>query len=302
MLLQITHSTTYRYSAPVEIQPHQLRFEPRHDGAQDTLDFRLKIFPRPAGITEQIDLEGNLVRLAWFEGAHQEFKIEAETIVETRRANPFDFLRPPAELSLGRIYSEQESESLAPYLVRESPQRATSVDQLAAEIASQTDHDPIDFLIALNQEICNRIEFKHRDQGEPLAPWKTLERGSGACRDTAVLFIDACRSVGLAARFASGYHLNPDTDQANELHGWVEVFLPNAGWRGIDPTVGIWIADEHVTVAASAHANLCAPASGAYCGQATASLDTEVTIRKIDDDMIASTIDLIREHFSHRRR
>jgi len=302
VLLQITHSTTYRYSAPVEIQPHQLRLEPRHDGAQDTLDFRLKISPTPAGITEQIDLEGNLVRVVWFNGAHQEFNIEAETIVETRRANPFDFLRPPAELILGRIYSEQESESLTPYLVRESPQTTKSVDQLAAEVASQTHHDPLDFLIALNQEICNRIEFKHRDQGKPLAPWITLERGSGACRDTAVLFIDACRSVGLAARFASGYHLNTDTKQANELHGWVEVFLPNAGWRGIDPTVGIWVADEHVTVAASAHSGHCAPVSGAYCGQATASLDTEVTIRKIDEEMIASTIDLIREHFSHRRR
>ena len=302
MLLQITHSTTYRYSAPVEIQPHQLRFEPRHDGAQNTLDFRLKISPQPAGVTEQIDLEGNLVRFVWFEGEHQEFNIDAETIVETRRANPFDFLRPPPELRLGQLYNDEEIRSLTPYLIRESPQESKSVDQLAAEIASQTHHDPLDYLIALNQEVCNRIELKHRDQGDPLAPWKTLESGSGACRDTAVLFIDACRSVGLAAKFASGYHLNPDTEQANELHGWVEVFLPNAGWRGIDPTVGVWVANEHVTVAASAQPGHSTPISGAYCRQATASLDTEVTIRKIDEEMIATTIDLIREHFSHRRR
>ena len=133
-------------------------------------------------------------------------------------------------------------------------------------IAAKVAGDAVSFLTALNQDICERVELEHRDSGDPFLPHETLSRGAGACRDTAVLFVDACRSVGIAARFASGYHLNEDADEANELHGWAEAYIPNAGWRGFDPSVGIVVADEHVTVAASSSPQDTAPVTGAYCG------------------------------------
>lgn len=283
MLLHISHATEYDYSAPVEIQPHVLRFKPRHDGSQLPINYQIAITPTPAGSTAQLDFEGNLVQFVWFEGKHRTLRIHAETIAETHRENPFDFLKPPTNRRIGALYDAEERERLRPALLRiTDATKDDPVARLASHLAQKVHGDPVDFLYALNQEICDRIELEHRDTGEPMQPTDTLRSGSGACRDAAVLFMDACRAVGLAARFASGYHLNDDPDEANELHGWAEVYIPNAGWRGFDPSVGVLVADEHVTIAASARACNTVPVAGAYCGRAFASLQTDVMVDKLE--------------------
>ncbi|MDG2384025.1 MAG: transglutaminase family protein [Pirellulaceae bacterium] len=282
MLLHITHETHYRYSAPVEIQPHLLRFQPRNDGSQTTQSFQLDLDPKPAGFTEQLDLEDNLVRFAWFEGNHRELSIKVAATVNTIRPNPFDFLKPHLGLSLAHLYDPADQTRLRHYLCRDKrPACADRVGELASRISKLAAGDPVRFLIDLNQEICNQIQLEYRDSGDPFTPHETLRRGAGACRDTAVLFIDACRSVGMAARFASGYHLNETPDESNELHGWVEAYLPNAGWRGFDPSVGIAVADEHVTVATASLPRNTFPVTGNYCGQAIPEMKTRVAVQKL---------------------
>ncbi|MCP4190984.1 MAG: transglutaminase family protein [Planctomycetaceae bacterium] len=284
MLLRITHETHYRYSAPVEIQPHLLRFHPRNDGSQTTQSFQLHLDPKPVGFTEQLDLEDNLVQFTWFDGAHLELSIKVATTVNTARRNPFDFLKPHSGLSLDQLYHPAEQTRLQRYLMRDQPFCSDDqVRQMACQIAKASGGDPVRFLIDLNQEICNQIELEHRDSGDPFTPQETLGRGRGACRDTAVLFIDACRSTGIAARFASGYHLNEDPDDSNELHGWVEAYLPNAGWRGFDPSVGIAVADEHVTIATASSPRDTFPVTGNYCGQATPTMETQVAVQKLPE-------------------
>lgn len=102
--------------------------------------------------------------------------------------------------------------------------------------------------------------------GEPLPPGKTLRRKEGACRDLAVLFIDLCRSLGIAARFVSGYKYDPGAKDSFELHAWAEVFLPGAGWRGYDPSLGLAVADTHVALASGPGAAEAAAVTGTYRG------------------------------------
>src|SRR5581483_10726230 len=111
-------------------------------------------------------------------------------------------------------------------------------------------------------------EFHHvvRVQGEALPAYKTLRRREGACRDLAVLLVDICRAMGLAARFVSGYKFDPDSRDAHELHAWTEVYLPGAGWRGYDPSWGLAVADLHIPIAAAPSPLEAAPVSGTFRG------------------------------------
>jgi len=134
--------------------------------------------------------------------------------------------------------------------------------QLAEEICHCVHGNPIDFLHELNQRIYNTCQYDVRPDGEPRSPSITWTKREGSCRDFAVLFAAACRTVGLAARFVSGYQEgDPDTTE-RDLHAWVEVYLPGAGWRGYDPTHGLAVADGHISVAASVLSRYAAPIEG----------------------------------------
>ena len=129
----------------------------------------------------------------------------------------------------------------------------------------------------LTDQIHRDYTIEYREEGTPRDPDATLSLQSGACRDLAVLFVECCRSVGLAARFVSGYaHIDDSTD--HEFHAWAEVYLPGGGWRGYDPTLGLAVADRHVVVAAAAHPSDAAGISGTFRGSAVATIETAVEI------------------------
>jgi transglutaminase-like putative cysteine protease len=116
--------------------------------------------------------------------------------------------------------------------------------------------------------------FHHvgRPDGDPQTPAETLAGRTGACRDTAMLYVEACRSLGMAARFVSGYSMHhPPEVSEHELHAWAEVYLPGGGWRGYDPSLGLAVADGHVVLAAAPDHRLAAPVSGRYRGTGVAS-------------------------------
>jgi transglutaminase-like putative cysteine protease len=267
MLFTIDHTTEYRFTRPVFFEPHQLRLCPRSDGAQRLVSFELQIEPLPAGVTPTLDVDGNVTTLAWFNELHDRMVLRARSEVETLRANPYDYLLTPQNQRLPIGYHPREAALLGPALRRAAvPIHVDPARELAEQLRETSRGEVIVFLTRLTETICNRFKVVHREQGSPWPPATTIEQRQGACRDLAVLWIDICRSVGLAARFVSGYQEGDVEQDKRFLHAWAEVYLPSAGWRGFDPTNGLAVADRHVAIAAAADPQFAAPVTATFRG------------------------------------
>jgi transglutaminase-like putative cysteine protease len=277
VLFDILHTTCYSYSQPVFLEPHTFRLQPRGDGNQQLIQHQLSILPLPVGQTLCLDAEGNTVLAAWFQGLHSQLAISVQMRVRTLRTNPFDFLLGPDNCRLPVRYSETEQLVLAPALLRTTPLVSDPVGQLASRLRGQAGAEVMTFLGLLNEHIRATHEVIHRPEGEPWQPADTLVRREGACRDLTVLLLDACRAMGLAGRFVSGY-AESDGKALPELHAWAEVYLPGAGWRGFDPTLGLAVADRHVALAAAVTPGGAAPVAGTFRGSATAVMQTQVQV------------------------
>jgi transglutaminase-like putative cysteine protease len=279
MHFEIRHRTAYAFGAPVFLEPHILRFCPRSDPAQSVESFSLALDPVPSGISFGIDLSGNDFAVAWFEGTTTHLVIDVHAQVRTRRSNPFDYIILPEGL-VPLPWSYRHS-AAAPYLARRVVPDADRVAGLAQRIAKEQT-SAVEFLGALNEELHRTVEVVVRDEGHPHEASETYETGVGSCRDLAVLFADACRSVGIPARFVSGYQAgDPDQDE-RYLHAWAEAWLPGAGWRGYDPTLGLVVADHHMPVAAAAEPGDAAPVTGDFRGSPpSVRLSFELEVREI---------------------
>jgi transglutaminase-like putative cysteine protease len=265
MLFQIVHRTRYCYDGPVYFDPHEVRLRPRCDWSQRVLDFRLEIEPEPASIAHNLDADGNLVARAWFAGAHKTLRITTHATVETLRSNPFDFLLSDDFAVLPAKYAAEEAAALVPF--RQTGVVFGPVLELGRELLRQTEGKPLLFLRSLNGHIYTSLKTEVRLEGRPLAAEETLARGRGACRDLAVLFVAVCRAVGLAARFVSGYQAGVQKQQERYMHAWAEVYLPGAGWRAWDPSLGLAVADAHVAVAVGGEAGAALPLIGHIRGE-----------------------------------
>ncbi|MCC6579654.1 MAG: transglutaminase family protein [Phycisphaeraceae bacterium] len=272
MILHITHVLTYRYSRPVFLEPTTLRLRPRSDAAQTVLRFSQTLSPTPAGVSDSIDLDGNAARRIWFACQTDAISIRTQSSVHTLRDNPFDFLLSDEEQTL----PVHIPAALIPYATRSEP--ASCVDDLVADCLRQADNRTLPFLTTLTQRLCQGVRNVLRDVGPPLSARQTLLQGEGACRDQAVLMIDAVRAAGLPARFVSGY-VHSQGPMNHELHAWCEAYLPGAGWRGFDPTNGLAVVDRHVALAAGVNPEDAACLSGTFRGtDATTSMSYEVNV------------------------
>jgi transglutaminase-like putative cysteine protease len=281
MQFTIRHNTHYRYSRPVQLGPHQLHFHPRDYGAQRVISHQLSITPTPLGHNDHLALEGNRVTQVWFEEETDHFDIEVTMQVETLRRSAFDFILAPEAAALP-INHEHDAISARAYLERIEPDDA--VTAFAAELSLAVNRGALRFLNDLNRRLFAGFAHMHRETGAPQSPALTLQNRRGTCRDLAVLFVDCCRSEGIAARFASGYQKGDLQSERRHLHAWPEVYLPGAGWRGFDPTHGEAIADTHVTIAAAAHPLDTMPVSGNFKGEgATSTLNYTVDIQVVED-------------------
>jgi len=272
MRYHIAHTTTYTYDGLVSLQPHVLRLRPRCDGCQTLHSFSLEVIPEPAGVYQIIDLEGNAVVRAWFREQTDQLHFKVTSVVETHRTNPFDFLLEPWATKLLIDYPASLLFQLQPYFQRDGLPVVvdSAIAQLAQEVYQAVAGDTVTFLTELNRRIHQTCRYTVRETGEPLSAALTWTQKLGSCRDLSVLFMEACRAVGLAARFVSGYQ-EGDQNQERDLHAWAEVYLPGAGWRGYDPTNGISVADRHVTLVASNLPRHAAPVSGNFRGGVTQS-------------------------------
>ena len=282
MQYQIVHKTIYTYSQPITLEPHTIRLRPRSDGWQTLRNFALEISPNPVGQTQIIDLDGNAAIKVWFGSQTTELlTIQTRSQVETHCTNPFNFLLEPWANKLPIDYPASMRSQLQPYL--QGYWSTAGIDPVAIKLAQEIHHakngETIEFLTALNEQIYQNCQQIIRETGAPLPPGVTWTEKSGSCRDSAILLMEVCRAVGLAARFVSGYQ-EGDPDASNRhLHAWAEVFLPGAGWRGYDPTHGLAVADGHIAVAASALPQSVAPVKGGYKGKAQSELSYKLSIQ-----------------------
>ena len=282
MLFQIRHTLNYSYDRPVFLEPHTLRLTPRQDVSQRLLRHQLEVQSPASGRCAVQEPEGSEGVVLWFNDKREQLQIQVESQVETRRDNPFDWIVSTAETRrLPAAYPPPFAASLSPSL---GTAPHPEVSAWARAIAAEVEHDSAAFLMCAADRIHRDFHHVGRLDGAPLSPEQTLRQRSGACRDTAVLFMAACRSLGLAARFVSGYscHHPPEVSE-HELHAWAEVYLPGGGWRGYDPSLGLAVADGHVVLAAAADPALAAPLSGSYRGTGASSrLSYSVALQVLD--------------------
>jgi transglutaminase-like putative cysteine protease len=271
-----THRTTYTYSDTVYLQPHKIRLRPRSDPGQFLHEWAVEIDPKPAGTTDALDAWGNNVTWAWFDGSPTTtLDITSQFVVDRLRVNPFDFIIPTQEGStLPPAYPSDEKGALSPYFASEPGPR---VRHLADDVATAAGGRVLDFATLLADRLNSDVTEIVRREGPPMRGQDTLGSREGSCRDLAVLYVEACRYVGIASRFVSGYVQRQSDGSPRELHAWAGVYIPGAGWRGFDPTQGLAVSTGHVTIATAASPAGAAPVTGTFLSSgATATLESVI--------------------------
>ncbi len=287
MLYEVFHKTDYAYTKPVFIEPLTVQLRPRSDAWQRVVSFQLEVNPEPAGVTSIIGLHGTPGERIWFNDLHVALSIKSRATVETLSCNPFDFVLDTSAASVPASYPQELEFELGPSLKPATP--STEVKGFANEISREAGQKTLAFLTLLAQRIRERCRPIIRVEGDPLPGPVTLSRGEGACRDLAVVFMDACKYVGLASRFVSGYYGAGSPAEERYLHAWAEVYLEGIGWRGYDPTNALAVADRHIVLAAASMPRLAMPIVGTFRATgADSSLKTEITIREADTSASAA--------------
>ncbi|MET0386367.1 MAG: transglutaminase family protein [Polyangiales bacterium] len=259
MRVYLRHRTSYRYSVPVYLGPHVLRLTPRlgGDGGAGFRSHAIRVQPQPAAQRDSYDEFGNQITRLEFTGTTQLLSIDSQAEVEPGPVAPL----PHA--SLQPLPWFDASEHLQPYL--RAAERDPNVQQFAQELVRRAPGDALPFLDSLAQTLYSRTRQQSRIAGGPRPVGVTLAQQEGSCRDLAVLFIAACREVGIASRFTSGYSVPSDhTARTNDLHAWVEVWLPGIGWRGWDPAQGQRVSGSHVPLCAAASPAATLPVEGGF--------------------------------------
>lgn len=277
MRFEVSHLTRYTYERPVLLEPLIVRLRPRSDIFQRLVSFDLAVDPQPEGMSEMVDAEGNALSQVWFLGVASMLALRTTFAVDTLRTNPYDYIvLDPDSLRVPMNYDVADRRALAHYL---EPPGDPEVQAFAKDVLAASAGGATSFLGELCQRISSMTQ-EVRPTGNPMPAGQTLAMRRGACRDMAVLFIEACRAVGIAARFVTGYEMSDPGGNERDLHAWAEVYLNGAGWRGYDPAQGLAVADRHVAVAAAAGPAEAAPTHGSFRGTNVAStMETLITVK-----------------------
>jgi transglutaminase-like putative cysteine protease len=229
------------------------------------------------------DVFYNSVAQVNFTGKTEELRIASRYTVEQFNTNPFNFVLEIYTNDLPFDYRGDDIDDLAPYLIRQYPQDQQAIHEwLRPFLDPQGRARTLEFLLALNEFVAANFSYGRREEAGIQAPAQTLALRSGSCRDFALLFMEAARHMGLAARYVSGYLCSVDQQEqevaANATHAWTEIYLPGGGWKGFDPTCGILAAGLHVRVAATRNPAQATPIRGSYLGDASLFHDMSVSI------------------------
>jgi transglutaminase-like putative cysteine protease len=276
MILSVEHTLYYSYSNFVSLTPHTIYLTPKALLNQEITSYLLDIQPIPSLLFKNVDIESNAQYVAFFDISCTYLTFKASFEINSKEYNPYQFIYFPFDMErLPFKYPDKELLLLQPYLTQSGV--TTLIDQFARQLASEANWKTTDFLVKISQYIRANFYYEKRLEGAANSPENTLISRKGTCRDYAVLMIAACKALGIAARFVSGYCFGSQL-QAHELHAWVEVFLPGAGWRGFDPTEGRIVDNQYIMLASSADAELINPVSGGFRGNASSNLNAYVNI------------------------
>jgi len=273
---KILHRTYYNFPDLVVLGPHTLRLRPREGHELRIESSSLKITPA-AELHWQRDVEDNSVVIATFHEPSNQLAIESEVIIQQYNEDPLDFLLADYAVDYPFAYTSNDRIQLAPYLSDAgNGQLRLWLKQLwSPDEALQT----YTLLQRISSHIHQSLNYQLREEPGVQTVTQTLALGSGSCRDFANLFLQAARSLGLAARFVSGYlYTQPSPDNFGAAHAWAEVYLPGAGWKGFDPTLGAIVGSEHIPVAVARLPELVPPVEGSYVGPADSKLDVGVWV------------------------
>lgn len=283
--LTVDHKTVYRYRRPVTFGEHRLMFRPRDSHDLRLLDAHITVSP-PAEIRWLHDVFGNSVAIAQFEDPSDNLLLESTIVLDRYPLDRSEFPIEPFAETLPFSYPASEVPDLGRTIERHYSDPHRLVTEwtrrfLSTRGATRTE----DFLVSVTSAI--RDEFAYEERHEPgvQTPVETLERGAGTCRDYALLMMEAVRSVGLAARFVSGYLYDPaldggvsDIQGAGSTHAWVQVYLPGAGWVEFDPTNGSYGGHNLVPVAVVREPQQALPVQGTFDGTAEDFIEMQIDI------------------------
>ena len=273
------HRTAYTYDRSINLGPQIVRLRPAPHARTRILSYSLRIQPEQHFINWQQDPQSNYLARLVFPEKTNRFEVEVDLVAEMAVFNPFDFFLEPEAEHTPFTYAGALDHQLEPF--RLSCELTPRFAALSKEIRALFDGKPgetgprtIDFLVAANQRLWRDIKYLIRLEPGVQSPEETLVKGSGSCRDSAWLLAQLLRHCGLASRFVSGYliQLTPDVKSLDgpsgtekdftDLHAWCEVYLPGAGWVGLDPTSGLLAGEGHIPLAATPDPQSAAPITG----------------------------------------
>jgi len=283
-VLTIRHKTEYAYANPVSFGEHRVMLRPRDGHDLRVLDNRLDILPRPASLRWIHDVFGNSVGIAKFDGRADKLTFESLLTIDH---HPVDGLHLTEDDTAWRYpfeYDEEELPDLTRSIARQFSDPDGVIETWAQQFVKPKGPTPTqDLLTDMTHAIRAGFHYKHRFTPGVQDPLETLRVGSGTCRDFALFMIEAVRSLGLAARFVSGYIYVPETAReghrgGGNTHAWLQVYLPNAGWVEFDPTNGIVGNRDLIRVAVAREPRQAIPLSGTYTGSPSDHLAMTVDI------------------------
>ena len=267
----LNHVTHYRYDRLISLNPQVVRLRPAPHCRTRILAYSLRIEPAEHFINWQQDPQSNYLARLTFPEKTRELRLTVDLVAEMAVLNPFDFFLEPYAQQFPFAYEPGEQRELAPYLARLP---ATRLFAAYLESILRKSRSVVDFLVDLNLRLSRDVRYLIRMQPGVQTPEETLDEASGSCRDSAWLLVQLLRHLGLAARFVSGYliQLTPDVKSLDgpsgpandftDLHAWCEVYLPGAGWIGLDPTSGLLAGEGHIPLACTPEPSAAAPVTG----------------------------------------